>query len=117
MIIYKVSFVVAGRRDVGAVHSLSQEPELGHQVRLGSETFEVVELMPLMPARKDTVYLQAVCQPVVVKPNNLHFKPWLPVQVPELPFFGGRSTGQTHSAVLIREESRSSSILVLGRAE
>lgn len=80
MIVYKVSFVVAGRRDVGAVRQLAREPALGDQVRLGSELFEVVELMTLMPARENVVYLQAVCQAKVIKPE-LRLKSRLPLPI------------------------------------
>jgi hypothetical protein len=62
--IYKVSFVVPGRRDVGGIQNIDREPKPGDRVRIGSQTFEVVEVTELMPPRGDFAYLHATCKPV-----------------------------------------------------
>jgi hypothetical protein len=62
--IYKVSFVVPGRRDVGGIQNINREPKAGDRVRIGNQTFEVVEVTELMPPRGDFAYLHATCKPV-----------------------------------------------------
>jgi hypothetical protein len=62
--IYKVSFVVPGRRDVGGIQNIDREPKPGDRVRIGNLTFEVVEVTELMPPRGDFAYLHATCKPV-----------------------------------------------------
>lgn len=62
--IYKVSFVVPGRRDVGGIQNMDREPEPGDRVRIGNHTFEVVEVTELMPPRGDFAYLHVTCKPV-----------------------------------------------------
>ena len=62
--IYKVSFVVPGRRDVGGIQNIDREPKAGDRVRIGNRTFEVIEVTELMPPRGDFAYLHATCKPV-----------------------------------------------------
>lgn len=62
--IYKVSFVVPGRRNVGGIQNINREPKAGDRVRIGNQTFEVVEVTELMPPRGDFAYLHATCKPV-----------------------------------------------------
>ncbi len=62
--IYKVSFVVPGRRDVGGIQNIDREPKPGDRVRIGNQTFEVVDVTELMPPRGDFAYLHATCKPV-----------------------------------------------------
>ena len=67
--IYKVSFVVPGRRDVGGIQNIDQEPKPGDRVRIGNQTFEVVEVTELMPPRGDFAYLHATCKPASSSPK------------------------------------------------
>jgi hypothetical protein len=62
--IYKVSFVVPGRRDVGGIQNMDREPKAGDRVRIGNQMFEVVEVTELMPPRGDFAYLHATCKPI-----------------------------------------------------
>ncbi len=62
--IYKVSFVVPGRRDMGGIQNIEQEPKPGDRVRIGNQTFKVLEVTELMPPRGDFSYLHATCEPV-----------------------------------------------------
>lgn len=62
--IYKVSFVVPGRRDVGGIQNIDREPKPGDRVRIGNQTFEVVDVTELMPPRGDFAYLHATCKPM-----------------------------------------------------
>lgn len=64
MTVYKLSIIVPGRRDIGGILNLDQEPKLGDIVTLGRETYKISDLVELMPPRGNFVYLHAVCQPV-----------------------------------------------------
>ncbi len=61
---YKVSFVVPGRRDIGGIQNLDQQPQQGDVVCLGKEQYKIIQLVELMPSRGNFVYLHAVCQPL-----------------------------------------------------
>ena len=62
--IYKVSYVVVGRSDMGAIVNLDAPPYVGDQVKVGNELFEVVEVIELIPPREDFAYLHVTCRPV-----------------------------------------------------
>ena len=64
MVIYKVSFVVPGRRDVGGIQNMEEEPIPGYRVKLGSDIYEIVEVTELMPPRGDFAYIHATCRPI-----------------------------------------------------
>jgi carbonic anhydrase/acetyltransferase-like protein (isoleucine patch superfamily) len=63
-VIYKVSYFVVGRPDVGAIVNLIAPPYVGDQVKLGDELFEVTEVIDLIPPRGDFAYLHVTCRPV-----------------------------------------------------
>ncbi len=60
---YKVSIVVPGRRDVGGIKNMHQEPKPGDIIRLGTEAYEIIEVAELMPPRGDFAFLHATCKP------------------------------------------------------
>ena len=62
--IYKVSYVVAGKPHLGVIVNLDAPPRVGDRVQLGDEMFEVIEVIDLIPPRGDFAYLHATCQPV-----------------------------------------------------
>lgn len=62
--IYKVSYVVVGGQHPGAIVNLDAPPEVGDEVALNDERFEVVEVVELLPPRGDFAYLHATCRPV-----------------------------------------------------
>jgi hypothetical protein len=62
MTIYKVSIVVRGRRDIGGIQNLEEEPKVGDILLLGNDRFEIQELVELMPPRGNFVYLHAMCR-------------------------------------------------------
>jgi hypothetical protein len=62
MTIYKISVVVPGRRDIGGIQNLEEEPKVGDILLLGNDRFEIKELVELMPPRGNFVYLHAMCR-------------------------------------------------------
>ena len=62
--IYKVSFVVQGGTHPGGIQNLDERPKAGDMLTLGSETFQIVEVMEIIPPRGDFAYLHATCEPV-----------------------------------------------------
>jgi hypothetical protein len=63
MAVYKVSFVVVGSEHPGAIVNRDHLPVLGESVVLGVETFEVTEVLELMPPRGQFYYIHATVQP------------------------------------------------------
>lgn len=61
--LYRVSVVIPGRRDIGSIQNLIQEPQVGDALVLGQEDYKIVDIVELMPPRKNFIYLQATCQP------------------------------------------------------
>jgi hypothetical protein len=64
MPIYKLSIVVPGRRDIGGIQNTDHEPKIGDVVALGTDEYEIIEIVELMPPRGNFVYLHTVCRPV-----------------------------------------------------
>lgn len=64
MTTYKLSIVVPGRRDIGGIQNFEAEPKPGDKVALGTEEYEIIEIVELMPPRGNFVYLHAVCRPI-----------------------------------------------------
>jgi len=63
-VIYKVSYVVIGRPHPGEIVNRDTPPQIGDQVKLGDELFEVTEVIDLAPPRGDFAYLHATCRPM-----------------------------------------------------
>ena len=62
--IYKVSYVVQGGDHPGAIVNEDKKPEVGQKVTLGSNEFEVVEIVDLMPARGDFSFLHVTVKAI-----------------------------------------------------
>ncbi len=62
--IYKVSYVVVGEPNAGAIINLDTRPEAGKEIQIGEDTFEVLEAIDLMPPRGDFAYLHVTCKRV-----------------------------------------------------
>jgi len=62
MAVYKVSYVVIGSNYPGAILNKKQAPAVGDSIVLGDETFKVIEVLELMPARGEFHYMHATCQ-------------------------------------------------------
>ncbi len=62
--IYKVSYVVIGSTHPGAIANVEDAPHVGDAVTLGEETFEVIDVIELLPPRGGFAFLHATCQPI-----------------------------------------------------
>ncbi len=62
--IYKVSFVIIGRPHPGEIVNMDTEPRAGDQIELGSEMFEITEVVELIPPRGEFAYLHVTCRPI-----------------------------------------------------
>jgi hypothetical protein len=63
-VIYKVSFVVQGGTHPGGIQNLDRRPEIGDRLEMGKNTFEIIEVLEIIPPRGDFAYLHATCRPV-----------------------------------------------------
>jgi hypothetical protein len=68
-VIYKVSFVVQEGTHPGGIQNLDERPKVGDVFTLGNQSFEIVEVMELMPPRGDYVYMHATCRPIGGQPG------------------------------------------------
>jgi hypothetical protein len=62
--IYKVSYVVLHGEHPGAIANTDVPPKVGDRVTLGNQTFEVIEVLELMPPRGQFSFLHATCKPI-----------------------------------------------------
>jgi len=62
--IYKVSYVVVGKPNLGSIVNLDAPPRVGDRIQLGDEMCEVIEVVDLIPPREDFAYLHVTCRPV-----------------------------------------------------
>jgi hypothetical protein len=61
-VIYKVSYVVLGGRHPGAIRNETQYPAVGAIVQIGGDSFQILEVLDLVPARGDFGYLHVTCE-------------------------------------------------------
>ena len=62
--IFKISYVVQGGNHPGAIVNEDKKPEVGQRVTMGSNEFEVVEVVDLMPARGDFSFLHVTVKAI-----------------------------------------------------
>ena len=62
--IYKISYVVAGGSHPGAIVNDDRRPRVGERIQLDGVSFEVVEVIDLMPPRGEFAYVHVTCEPV-----------------------------------------------------
>ncbi|MFN2109821.1 MAG: hypothetical protein ACK2UI_09175 [Anaerolineae bacterium] len=60
--IYKVSYVVIGGQHGGMVINQDEAPQVGHQIELGGQMCEIIEVQELVPPMGDFAYLHATCR-------------------------------------------------------
>jgi hypothetical protein len=63
MAIYKVSYVIIGNDNPGAILNQRHMPLQGEIVQIGDETFEILEVLELVPPRGDFHYIHVTCTP------------------------------------------------------
>jgi hypothetical protein len=61
--IYKVSYVVLGSEHPGTILNTRRRPSVGDRLALGDQAFLVVEVLDLIPARGEFVFLHVTLQP------------------------------------------------------
>lgn len=61
---YKVSYVVLGEDNPGAILNLEQRPEEGQIIELGEKNYKIIEVVDLIPPKGDFFYLHATLEPV-----------------------------------------------------
>lgn len=69
MMRYQVSYVVIGGDHPGAIINELKRPQVGDHVQIGKNTFEVVQVMEVMPPRGDFAFLHATVKPVESVPE------------------------------------------------
>ena len=62
MAIYKVSYVVISSDHPGTIVNRSDRPFVGELVTMGPETFEVIEVLDLLPHRGQFHYVHVTCK-------------------------------------------------------
>ena len=62
--IYKVSFVVQGGTHPGGIQNLEERPQIGDTLTLGNHSFEIIEVLEIIPPRGNFAYLHATCKPI-----------------------------------------------------
>ena len=62
MDVWKVSYVVKGSSQAGGIINLDHAPKIGEVIKIGSDQFEVLESLELIPPRGDFHYIHATCK-------------------------------------------------------
>jgi uncharacterized protein (UPF0128 family) len=62
--IYQVSYVVIGGKHAGTIMNQEERPEVGERVEFTGETFEIIEVLEIIPPKGNFTYLHATCKPV-----------------------------------------------------
>jgi hypothetical protein len=65
MAIFKVSYVIIGNDHPGTIVNQDHMPQKGERVELGNETFEIIEVLELVPPRGDFYYIHVTCRPAI----------------------------------------------------
>lgn len=61
---YKVSYVVLGEDNPGAILNLEQRPEEGQIIELNGKRYKIIEVVDLIPPKGDFFYVHATLEPV-----------------------------------------------------
>lgn len=71
MTIYKVSYVITGSDHPGAIINRHDRPKMGEKILLGSKTFEVIEVLDLLPPRGEFHYVHVTCRMLNVNQTEI----------------------------------------------
>ena len=61
--IYKVSYVIIGGRQPGAIINQDHTPYIGEKVQIGELWYKVQEVKDLLPPQGNFAYLHVTCRP------------------------------------------------------
>jgi len=64
MAVYKVSYVIRGRLEGGAILRQKKPPKVGEKVNFRGRKYEVAEVINLMPPIDNVVFLHATLKPL-----------------------------------------------------
>jgi hypothetical protein len=64
---YKVSYVIVGNDHPGTIVNQNNLPQVNEQVFFGDESYEIVEVLELMPPRGEFHYIHVTCKPIPKK--------------------------------------------------
>ena len=64
MAVYKVSYVIIGIDNPGAIVNQENPPQKGERVTLRNQTFEIIEVFEIVPPRGEFHYVHATCKPL-----------------------------------------------------
>lgn len=67
MTIYKVSYVIIGNDHPGMILNQEKMPLRGERVVLNNATFEVLEVLELVPPRGEFHYIHVTCRPLPIR--------------------------------------------------
>ncbi len=62
--IYKVSYVISGTKQPGAIVNQEQAPTVGETIQLGNVQCKIVEIKDLIPPMGNFSYLHVTCKPL-----------------------------------------------------
>jgi hypothetical protein len=62
MAVWKVSYVVKGSDQAGGIVNLDHDPVAGEILELGEIRLEILEVLELIPAKRDFHYVHVTCQ-------------------------------------------------------
>jgi hypothetical protein len=60
--VYKVSYIVQGQKHPGTIRNETEYPQVGNIVTIGKHSFEILEVLELVPPRQDFAYLHVTCR-------------------------------------------------------
>lgn len=60
--IYKVSYIVQGAKHPGTIRNEAEYPQVDDVVKIGKHSFEIFEVLELVPPRHDFAYLHVTCR-------------------------------------------------------
>jgi len=60
--IYKVSYVVQDGKHPGTIRNETRYPAVGETAKIGKHSFEILEVLELIPPRGDFAYLHVTCR-------------------------------------------------------
>jgi len=62
MTVYKVSYVIVGTDDPGAIQNQDKTPVPGEKIKLRDKIYEIIEVFELVPPRGEFHYIHATCK-------------------------------------------------------